>query len=180
MSDTSLSEAWKEACAVAPAGVVMLYTLEFRHPNFVDDLGNPTAIRVVLDHQDLVATLEADAPLNPGASVLFVKMSFGLQLPNVESVAMPELQLVMDNVAKEIEDNLALASSSPHPIDVTCRMYLSTDLTGPQNNPPLSFILKNPIADDFQVTATASTSDVGNRQFPNQVYTTDRFPGLVR
>ena len=124
MPDVTLSEAWKEACSVAPSGVVMLHTLEFRHPNFKDGTGQPTAIRVVLDHADLTATLEADAPLNPGADVVFINMAFALQLPNVESVAMPELQLVMDNVVHDIEDSLALATASPYPVEVTYRAYL--------------------------------------------------------
>lgn len=180
MPDPTMSEAWKEACASVPAGIVQLHTLEFRHPNFRDQYNEPTSIRVVLDHQDLTAVLESDAPLNAGESVVFVKMAFGLQLPNIESVAMPELKIVIDNVSREIEDNLALATASPYPIEVTYREYLSNDLTGPQNNPPLTFTLKDPEADDNQVTATASTSDSGNRQFPSEVYTSARFPGLVR
>jgi hypothetical protein len=180
MPDFSLSEAWKEACAVAPAGIVALHTLEFRHPNFVDGLGNPTAIRVVMDHQDLVATLEDDAPLNPGEPVTFIAMAFGLELPNIDSVPTPELKIILDNVSREIEDYLGTSTASAFPVEVTYREYLSNDTTGPQNNPPMNFTLKDPEADDFQVTATASTSDSGNRQFPNQDYTVQRFPALAK
>lgn len=180
MPDPTLSEAWKEACASVPAGELMFHTLEFRHPNFRDDANQPTAIRVVLDHNDLIATLEVDAPLNAGEPVVFVPMAFGLQLPNVESIAMPELKIVLDNVSRDIEANLALATASPYPIEVTYREYLSSDLTAPQNNPPLTFTLKDPEADDYTVSATASTSDLGNRQFPNEDYIAARFPGLVR
>jgi hypothetical protein len=178
MPDVSLSEAWKEACTVAPSGVVQLHTLEFRHPNFRDDNNVPVALRVVLDHVNLDARLENDAPMNAGEMVTFIPLSFALELPNVESVAAPELKLMMDNVSRDIEDYLAKSTASPHPVQVTYREYLSTDLTGPQNNPPMTFTLKNPEADDMQVTATATTTDVGNRQFPNQDYTTERFPGL--
>ena len=180
MPDISLSEAWKEACAVAPAGIVQLHTLEFRHPNFRDALNNPTSIRVVLDHQDLVATLEDDAPLNPGEAVTFIAMAFGLELPTVDSVPTPELKIILDNVSQEIETYLAVSTASAFPVEVTYREYLSNDLTGPQNNPPMNFTLKNPEADDYQVTATASTTDSGNRQFPNQDYTTQRFPALAK
>lgn len=180
MPDAALSAAWKEACAVAPAGVVQLHTLEFRHPNFVDGAGAPTAIRVVMGHADLTAKLENTAPLNPGEYVRFVAFAFDLQLPNVEAVALPELQLGLDNVDPSIEHNLALATASPYQIECTYRCYLSTDLTAPQNNPPLTFNLKNIEADDVRVTAAAGTSDVGNRQFPSEDYTPDRFPGLIR
>ncbi|HAJ72428.1 MAG TPA: transcriptional regulator [Methylophilaceae bacterium] len=180
MPDPTMSEAWKEALASAPEGEVCLHTLEFRHPNFKDISNNLMAIRVVLDHQDLSAVLEADAPLNAGQTVVFTKMAFGLELPPLESISAPELKIVMDNVSQDIEYYLALATASPYPVEVTYREYLNTDLSGPQNNPPLNFTLKNPQADDFQITATASTSDVGNRQFPNEDYTSKRFPGLVR
>lgn len=180
MPDPTLSEAWKEACASVPSGEMMFHTLEFRHPNFRNELNQPTAIRVVLDHNDLIATLESDAPLNPTEPVVFVPMAFGLQLPNVENVAMPELKIVMDNVSRDIEDNLALATASPYPVEVTYRQYLSSDLSAPQNDPPLTFTLKDPEADDFTVSATASATDLGNRQFPNEDYTSARFPGLVR
>jgi hypothetical protein len=180
MPDVSLSEAWKEACTVAPSGVVQLHTLEFRHPNFVDGSNNPTAIRVVLDHQDLVATLESDAPLNAGQPVTFIAMAFGLELPNVDSVPTPELKIILDNVSQEIETYLSVSTASAFPVEVTYREYLSTDLTGPQNNPPMNFTLKNPEADDYQVIATASTTDSGNRQFPNQDYTVQRFPALAK
>ncbi len=180
MPDVSLSEAWKEACTVAPSGVVQLHTLEFRHPNFRDELNQPTSIRVVLDHQNLTAKLEDDAPLNPGEYVVFIAMAFGLELPNVDSVPAPELKITLDNVSREIENYLAVSTASAFPVEVTYREYLSNDLTGPQNNPPMNFTLKNPEADDFQVTAQASTSDSGNRQFPNQDYTTQRFPALAK
>ena len=40
MPDTTLSEALKEAYASAPSDVVLLHTLELRHPSFVDEQGN--------------------------------------------------------------------------------------------------------------------------------------------
>lgn len=180
MTDSSLSDAIKEAYASAPSGLVTLVTLEFRHPNFVDESGNPASIRVVNDHANLTATLEADAPLNPGESVIFISFNFDFQLPNVESVATPEMVLVLDNVTREIEDNLALATASPYEIQVTCRLYLSNDLTGPQNNPPYTFNITTCEADDFRVTCRCSMGNVANRQFPSKDYTVQLFPGLNR
>lgn len=40
MPDTTLSEALKEAYASAPSDVILLHTLELRHPSFVDEQGN--------------------------------------------------------------------------------------------------------------------------------------------
>jgi hypothetical protein len=64
MPDTTLSAAIKEAYASATA--IVYHTLEFRHPAFTEP------IRVVRDHNDLLATLEATAPENPGEEVRFV------------------------------------------------------------------------------------------------------------
>ncbi len=127
-----LSQAIKEAYASAPAGVIVIHTLEFRHPNFLDDYNQPTAIRVVLGHKNLTARLEATAPLNPSAYVTFVPLAFDLDLPNIEHIATPEIGISIDNVSREIEDNLTIAAASPYPVEVTYRPYLNTNLTNPQ------------------------------------------------
>lgn len=180
MPDSALSQAIKEAYAAAPDNAVTLHTLEFRHPNFINDLGQPTAIRVVRDHQDLVAWLEAAAPLNPGEAVTFLAFAFDFKLPDVEVAAAPEMVITIDNVSAEIEQNLARAVASPYTIAATYRPYLSTDLSGPQMNPPLHLTVQHVKADDFRVTARVSFGDLSNLQFPSDDYTATRFPGLAR
>ena len=49
MPNAALSEAIKEAYASAPSQQIILHTLELRHPAFVDEAGQPVAIRVVRD-----------------------------------------------------------------------------------------------------------------------------------
>lgn len=85
MPDSTLSEALKEAYASAPSDVILLHTLELRHPTFVDDHGNSTAIRVVRDHINHTCTLENSAPLNHGEAVEFIAMAFDLELPPVNN-----------------------------------------------------------------------------------------------
>ena len=84
MPDPALEQAIREAYASAPADTVILHTLELRHPAFADDDGRPTAIRVVRDHVDLTARLEAGAPLDAGEAVRFVALAFELELPPVD------------------------------------------------------------------------------------------------
>jgi hypothetical protein len=175
-----LKQAIKEAYASAPAGTIIIHTLEFRHPNFRDASNQPTAIRVVLGHQNLEAKLEDSAPQNAGEYVVFVPMAFELELPNVEHLAVPEISISMDNVSREIEDNLTLAAASPYKIEVTYRPYLNTDLTQPQMNPPLTMTLISAEADDFRVSARATYGNASNVLAPREVYTADRFPGLQR
>ena len=86
MSDNTLSEALKEAYASAPSNVVILHTLELRHPAFKDENGNSTAIRVVRDNVNHTCRLEDNAPLDGGKEVEFVDLAFDLQLPPVEYI----------------------------------------------------------------------------------------------
>lgn len=174
MPDSSLSAALKEAYTSAPSGVVLIHTLEFRHQNFT------SPIRVVLDNQDFSGRLEASAPLDPLTYVNFTRFAFEFTLPEVQNNADPEIIISMDNVAREIEDALAMASSSPYKISVTYRPFLSTDATAPQMDPPLTMTVNSVQADDFKITARASFGNSSNKAFPAEVYNAARFPGLVR
>lgn len=180
MPDPTLSQAWKEAAASAPIGEVMLHTLEFRHPNFIDEVGQPAAIRVVLGHEDLDARLEADASLNPGEYVTFIAFSFSMSLPETRISSSAELSIAMDNVSQEIEENLALATASPYKVEVTYRAYLSSDLSTPQNIPPMTMTLAGATATDQRVEARATFGDPANLKFPDVTYNTIDYPGLAR
>lgn len=174
MVDTALSAAIKEAYAAAPTDVVMLHTLEFRHPAF------DTPLRVVRDHADHLCTLENGAPANPGVAVLFVGYAFDVMLPEVTDAATPEVVITIDNVTQEIEDNIRSALQTADKVEVTYRPYLSTDKSAPQMNPPLTLTLTQITADHYTVTARARMGDFSNRKFPVEEYTAARFPGMVR
>lgn len=120
MPNTLLSEALREAYASA-SDVVILHTLELRHPSFLDDDGQPIAIRVVRDNQDLTARLEAGAPLNSGAMVTFIAMGFDLELPPIDTAPVPEISITLDNASREIVKHLDAASDSQSKIEVTYR-----------------------------------------------------------
>ena len=135
---------------------------------------------MVLDHVDHLLKLESSAPTEPDAYVTFVRFAFDFTLPEVQSSATPEIMISMDNVSRDIEDNLALAVASPYKVEVTYRPYLSTDDSSPQMNPPLTLTLTHVEADDFKVTARASYGDAANKAFPSELYTASRFPGLIR
>lgn len=174
MVDTALSQAIKEAYAAAPSEVVMLHTLEFRHPAFTQP------IRVVRDHADHTCTLEAGAPADSGQAVLFVGFVFDLVLPEASDIAAPEVVITIDNVSMEIEDNINAALQTSDKVAVTYRPYLSTDLTAPQMSPPLTLTLTTISADQYRITARAQIGDYANKKFPSEEYTATRFPGLVR
>ena len=174
MPDTSLTTAIKEAYALATDDGVIQHTLEFRHPAFTQP------IRVVLDHANLIATLEADAPVDGGTPVEFVAYAFDMVLPPVDETAKPEIVIAIDNVSREITDQLDAAAEGTAPIELTYRPYLSTDSTQPQMDPPLHLIVMDIDADNGRINARGTYGDFANKRFPVEDYTSKRFPGLVR
>ena len=172
MPDFSLDEALKEAYASAPSSEVILHTLEIRHPSFTEP------IRVVRDYHDFSATLELDAPINAGQPVTFIAMAFDFVMPEVSKAMSPEIEISLDNVSGEIIAYLDSAAQSPDLIEVTYRPYLASDTSGPQMTPPLTLVIRSVTADVFRVRARAGYADLSNRKFPNEVYDTERFPGL--
>lgn len=150
----ALTEALKEAYATAPTDSIILETLEFLHPKFLDDNGNLTSIRVVNDHQDLFANIEdlkgseVRAPIatedddensnlkDPAPTeinesiyindrlVKFNKFAFEITLPEVAEGASKELTLTIDNVSEEITKHLDSTVGSNDKIVVIYRPYL--------------------------------------------------------
>lgn len=172
--DGNLSEALKEAYASAPNDVVIINTLEIRHPAFT------APIRVVSDYAPVTAMLEYNAPADPGAFVEYQPFAFELTLPEVMDKGVPELALKIDNVSREILRNIELAMPLPDKLEITYRAYLSNDLsTGPHNDPPLHLTITSIEADATAITARASVADFINKKFPNQEYDETRFPGLI-
>ncbi len=207
MPDPSLSAAIREAYASAPADVVILHTLEIWHPAFVED-GVARPIRVVRNFEDtatwlalggaevravldgldeearrkvgLVARLEAGAPRDAGLLVPFVALGFELELPPVDTIPVPEIVVTLDNVGREIAKHLDAAAVSQERIEVTYRPYLSTDIEGPQMDPPMIMTLSEVEVDVFRITGRARVLDIGNKAFPSEIYTIRKYPGLRR
>lgn len=106
MPNDLLKQAIVEAYASSPSDVFIYHTLEIKHPDFKDDDGNPTAIRLVQGFQDISAKLEN------GEKVKFLAMCFELELPPVDTSAVPEISIEIDNVSREIIKHLDNAASS--------------------------------------------------------------------
>ena len=167
MPDPTLAQAIKEAYASAPSDVVIYHTLEINHPAFSQP------IYVVRDRVDLVAHLEG------GNEVTFIRFAFNLVKPEISATGVPQCTIEIDNVSREILAAVQLAIASPEKITMTYREYLSTDLSTPQNNPPMVLTVMSIKADVFKVTAIAGFGDLANKRFPAVEYTDDRFPGLT-
>lgn len=173
MTDSTLKAAIKEAYASAPSNTIIYHTLELRHPAFT------TPIRVVRDYADLTATLEASAPVNPGASVLFAAFNFDFTKPEITPGGVPQISIEIDNVDRSIVANIEAALATMDLVQATYREYLSSDLTGPQNDPPIHMTIMSITADVFRVRAVAGFPDLTNRRFPTTEYDSETFPGLL-
>ena len=177
----SYTEAIQEAYASAPADAVTLDTIELYHPAFIDELGRPAAIRVVLAEEDWLLKLEDGAVLGGGTYVPFLACQFSVTLPEfTEDGSTPSIQLGIANVSREITRHLEQAKQSLIPIKVTYRPYLSSDPSGPQMVPPIVMEMSEVDVDIFQATGTATIEDIHGRPFPFEKFNTERFPGLRR
>ena len=173
MPDSTLTQAIKEAYAAAPANIIIYHTLELWHPAF------SAPIRVVRDYVDLTATLESTAPRNPSASVTFVAFNFDFTKPEISATGLPEVTLTMDNVDRAIVANIEAALTTTDLVTIIYREFISSDLTSPQNNPPLSLTITSVTADLYKVTAVATFPNLMNKRFPTLEYNAETFVGLV-
>ena len=171
--DITLSQAIKEAYASAASDVVVYHTLELRHPAF------SSPIRVVRDRANLTATLEATAVVDAGASVVFVGFAFDMTKPEVSSTGVPQIQIEIDNVDRTIVANIEAAMTTADLVQCTYREYVSTDLTAPQNDPPLHMTILTIEADVFRVRCSAGFPSLSNYRFPRTEYDADTFPSLA-
>lgn len=126
--------------------------------------------------------------------VTFNKFAFKITLPSTSEGASKELLITIDNVSEEISKNLDDTIGSHEKVQVVYRPYLSKnpkDLTSdseeecryrePQINPPYTFVLKTVVVNAFKITATATFDiELLSKPFPNNYYTSERFPGLAR
>ncbi|WP_186137329.1 DUF1833 family protein [Burkholderia gladioli] len=177
----TMEEALAEVYAANPVGEVVLDTLEFRHPAFVDADGNAVPVRIVADFQDLFARLEADAPVNPGAMVTFTAVAISFVLPDMQEGQAPQVDVVVDGASREMIAHLENAVTQTQQVEMTHRRYLASNpASGPQDGEPLTLYIASAKATLTRVTLTATLTDIHNSQFPSDVYRPDVFPGLVR
>lgn len=181
VNGVAFSVAYNEAIATARVDRVMLATYELRHPAFVDPVtGLLYAARIVNDYADLVATLEASAPLNPSTAVTFTALPVEVSGPDEsDSGATPSITIAIDGVSQLLVQQLDQAITTLVPVTVTERIYASDDLSGPATTPVLTMTLRDVIVTDTRVTAKAVFYDPSNVGFPRREYTSAEYPGLT-
>lgn len=179
VNGSKISEAYAEAMSSAPITRVMLATYELRHPNFIEN-GVVTPIRIVNDFVNIVAQLEAAAPVDANTYVTFTAMPVDVTGPDEgDTGSVPALQIQIDGVSGHLAEQLDAALLSATSVSVTERMYASDDLDGPARLPAITMILRSVIVGDVTVSASASFYDPSNNSFPRKEYTEAEYPGLV-
>ena len=169
----SFTQAMQEAYA-SKVEVLIYDTLELWHPSFTQP------IYLVRGRDDVQARIERDADRNGGQAVQFIGAPWNFRLPEVAEDTMPQLQLTIDNVNREVSRHLELAAENPQPILGVNRPYTEhTLLDGPQIDPPIALEITSIKADAYQVSATANMEDVFNAKFPSTSYIQKFFPSLA-
>ena len=166
MPNEQLKQALREAYATPPTGAVILDTIEVLHDDF-------DPIRLVNNYADIMATLEN------GDIVSFTSHSFTLGLPGDNETPSPRLSVKIENTTRELVLAIDSVVNSTTPIRLIYRPYLSTDLTTPQYDPPLSMELSNITATTSSVSAQARFGELANTKFPKETYTVEKFPQLL-
>ncbi len=180
MPTTDTDEALAEVYASAPTAEVVLYTLELSHSAFVDDEDNPTVLRIVAQHEDHDCRLEPSAPHDAGDIVTFLRCPFSFDRPEQSATALPEAQLSIDNVSRELIPQMDRAIETTEEIRIIYREFLaSLKSTGP------SYVItglkgKRVSAGLFRVTGAVGFTDLVNGRFPLNDYSTDTHRGLAR
>lgn len=174
MPDPTLSAAIAEAYASAPVGLVTWETIEIWHPAFT------APIRVVRDSVSLDARIEAGADRDAEALVTFTAYPFDLIPPDQSSASVPQAILEIDNIARDIGQQLDIAITDGRPVEVIWRTYLSGhELVGPEHLPPVRMQLSATSLSVTRVRAVVGFRDLVNAAFPTLEYDAERFPGLV-
>lgn len=179
MPDSTLSQALKEAYAEAPDDPI-IHTLELRHSAFIDDLGQPTAVRVCIAQEPFNAFLEATAPLDPSTEVTFIPLNFQFSEPAVDDQGVGTFKVSLDNVGLEIVTQIERAIQVDESIKMTYRPYMESDPSGPEIDPPFHMELRDIKVTPFRVTGVGATRNLNNVPFPRELYTREAFPSLAR
>ena len=119
--------------------------------------------------------------LEDGRVVNFRPVPFTAIPPNSEEQSDIQLQVGLDNTSRELMVYLERLGRKPNvPIVVTYRVFLSDDPSTVQNDPPLVLDIISVTATQQFVSFTAGNSNMRDKPFPSQLYTTELYPGLAR
>jgi hypothetical protein len=166
---------------------VEIATAEFRHSLLSHpETGAVGAIRIAsafIPPADLErepyfrARLEADAPIDAGQVVQFVRAPFTIERPERGGAPVPRFEMRVVNADARIGEALIAASKTDEPVALTIRVFTAGTWNSGLPEVLGGFELVEPEIDDFYVRVRAQGPDVGNIAF-HRIYYDRRFPLL--
>ncbi|MBV1952703.1 MAG: DUF1833 domain-containing protein [Cycloclasticus sp.] len=169
-----MTTALDELFASNPADKIYYLTLELSHSAF-----SPVAHRLVQGYSDLVATLEAGAPIDAGQQVTFAKSAFKLKLPEKNTKGRQDMSVTLYGAALEVVEQLERQRvANREPVKLRFREFQSGDLTAPASK-AIEMTVLAPRVNKGVVSFGASFADVINKSFPSINYTVKTHPGLI-
>lgn len=172
----SRSQAWVEAAVTVPKDEVLLPTLEFHHPAFLEN-GILTAVRIVRNTADMDFRLEVGAPLNSGEVVQFQAVPFEIDTPRIGPLG-AQASLTIDNVNREIGKYLKAATEMNSPLIVIARGYAVSD-PDTVGEGPYKLEMRNVTRVGSSLTGNLIIASPGELKFGRLVYGMTTFPALM-
>ncbi|MGO3056995.1 MAG: DUF1833 family protein [Halomonas sp.] len=151
--------------ASAPAGAVKIPTLELSRPSHSEPL------RTCVGYEDQQAGLET------GEIVTFIASGMAVAIPKRGDSGQQNLTFAVENVMGVAQRFIDEGLEHGQPIDVTYRLYLSTDMSEPAE-PPLRFKLVDGVFEGSHVEVIASYMAVIMQEFVSRRYTASFARGL--
>lgn len=139
----------------------------------ISNLDSPDPIYLVND------TIPHNLPLDDSATPVvktFETRGFKLRQVGSGENGLQSLGITIDDIDRRVSQFVAKAKQYQSPVELIFRVYLSDDLSKPQNNPPTVLFLTNSAKNAEGFSGTCSTIDVVNHPFPNQYYRLEQFP----
>lgn len=161
----SLDPAIIEAYALAPSSVEIVETLELRS----EALEEP----MYLVSGRLNRVMKVD-----GEDKTFKAVSFTLDMPTTDEDGLQELSVTISNIGNKVVEFCEVALRARAEVEIRYSPYRLDDITKPMLDPRLRLFLEDVSADGLELTGRANPMNFANLQFPNQIYTRARFPGL--
>ena len=108
----------------------------------------------------------------------FEPAGFRLTVPGQNDQGVASMNIALDNIDKRLGDLVQGFAESGQQMVLEYRIYLLSDPTTPQNDPPLEMVMSGVKTNLFTVSGSATFADIVNMKFLTQRYTTARFHGL--
>jgi len=157
----------------SPTGAEIRADLVTALQNIITIGGEEEPIYIVND--TVPHTLPLDDSETPEI-VTFETRGFKLRQVGAGENGLQSLGITIDDIDRKVSQFVAKTKQFNSPVEIVFRVYLSDDLSKPQNNPPTTLFLTGSSKSSEGFSGTCSTIDIVNHPFPNQYYKLEHFP----